>query len=113
MLNEQKGLKMRVLLAASVCLLVVGSGVKAADPPGKSSSAAKPTEKVVDYKAFERLRKDRDNLLIQTRRLLEKNRELEGIRRDFDKFEKEKRDLLDTRSMSFPRPDRHPHAWLG
>ena len=69
-LSKQKGLKMRVLLAASVCLLAVGGGARAADPPDKPSSAARPAGGVVDREAFEHLRKDRENLLIQIRKTL-------------------------------------------
>lgn len=94
-LNEQKGLEMRVLLAASVCLLAVGSRAEAADPPDESSSTAKPTEEVVGREAFERLRRDRDNLLIQAKRLLQRNRELTGIKHKLDRSEENQRALLD------------------
>ncbi len=94
-LNEQKGLKMRVLLAASVCLLAVGSVVRAADPPGKPSPTGESSEEVVGREAFERIRKDRDNLRIQTKRLFEKNRGLAGIKHKLDRFEEDKKALLD------------------
>lgn len=92
MLNEKKGPKMRMFLAVSACLLAVGSW--AADPHGESLSAAgKPDEKISGDKALEQLRRDRDNLFIQVKYLLEKNRGLAAVKNEFDKSEEEKRAL--------------------
>ena len=89
MLNKKKGVEMRIFLAVSACLLAVGSW--AADPDDKSLPA---DEKISENKALKQLRGDRDNLLVQVKRLLEENRGLMTIKNEFNKSKEERKPCL-------------------
>lgn len=98
--GRQGGLKGRacctagcVLLAGAVCLSAMAVPARAADP----------SDRPPGDQALERLRKDRDNLLVQTKRLLRENRELTAVKGDFDRIAREKESLLADRERMMRR----------